>query len=131
MQEIARILKKRKEIAFAYLYGSFAKGLQSSKSDIDIAVYLSDESPMKDPMYESALAIEIESKIKGRREIDVRVLNRQPVFFAYQVVKYGKRIFTRHRKLAVGFEAAAFDRYFDFKPFMDAYDRALERRLLA
>ena len=128
--EIAGVLKKRREIAFAYLYGSFAKGLENRESDIDIAVFLRDVRPLQNPLYESRLALEIEKVVK-KREVDVKVLNGQSVLFAYQVLKYGKRIMENDRRLAVRFEAAVFTRYFDFKPFMDAYDRAQARRLLA
>ncbi|HEY9247286.1 MAG TPA: nucleotidyltransferase domain-containing protein [Candidatus Methanoperedens sp.] len=33
----------KSDVLFAYFFGSYAKGTQDEKSDIDIAVYLKDE----------------------------------------------------------------------------------------
>ncbi len=40
---IIKVLEKESDVLFAYLFGSYAKGTQDEKSDIDIAVYLKDE----------------------------------------------------------------------------------------
>ncbi len=111
------------------MFGSFSKGLQNSGSDVDIAVFL--KGGRRRRLYESGLSLEIEGALENKREADVRVLNGQPLAFAFQVVKYGKRIFTRDRRLAVNYEASLFCRYFDFQPVLKAYDRAQSRRILA
>jgi len=131
LKDIIRVLRNRKEIAFAYLYGSVARGSENKESDVDIAVFLKYSKALNNPMYESSLALELEKELKNKKEVDVRILNDKPIVFIYQVLKYGKRIFTRDNKSAVNFEVAALDKYFDFKPFVEAYNRAQSRRLLS
>ena len=43
VESIIKVLENETDILFAYLFGSYAKGTQDKKSDIDIAVYLKDE----------------------------------------------------------------------------------------
>ncbi len=124
--KIAKVLKKHKEIEFAYLYGSFARGLQDRRSDIDIAVYLS-KLPHK-PLYQAALALELEKTTKSGREIDVRMLNERSLRFCHQVLG-GKLIFTRDPRATVAFQERVTVEYLDMKPHWDEYDRARERRL--
>ena len=45
LSRINSILTKDEDVAFAYLYGSFAWGITHKASDIDIAVYLKDLRP--------------------------------------------------------------------------------------
>lgn len=40
LRQVLNRLKEEGKISLAFLYGSFAKGLQHSRSDIDIAIYL-------------------------------------------------------------------------------------------
>ena len=44
MENIIKVLAEESDILFAFLFGSYAKGTQNDKSDIDIAVYLKDEN---------------------------------------------------------------------------------------
>ncbi len=40
LKKVLEELKKQKKISLAYLYGSYSKGIQHSRSDIDLAVYI-------------------------------------------------------------------------------------------
>jgi len=56
VESIIRILENERDILFAYLFGSYAKGTQDEKSDIDIAIYLIDEKILeKDPFIHQGL----------------------------------------------------------------------------
>ncbi|MFH1322632.1 MAG: nucleotidyltransferase domain-containing protein [Methanobacteriota archaeon] len=62
VENINKVLAEESNILFAFLFGSYAKGTQDEKSDIDIAVYLKDESLLERvPLYPSRLAIKIET----------------------------------------------------------------------
>jgi predicted nucleotidyltransferase len=61
VERIANVLKKRKEIIFSYLFGSFAKGLETKESDVDIGIFLKKDFK-KSLFYESEVALEIEKK---------------------------------------------------------------------
>lgn len=69
MENIIKILEEEPDILLAYLFGSYAKGTQNETSDIDIAIFLIDESLLeREPLYPSRLAIKIENNLSRKRE---------------------------------------------------------------
>jgi len=80
---LKRFLEEEKEVIFAYLYGSYARGKTHPFSDVDIAVYLR-ENDFKTYMQLLAKLPEI------GKEIDLRVLNDASPLFKYKVIKEGK-----------------------------------------
>lgn len=130
MEKIIRTIEKDPEILFAYIFGSYAKGTQNERSDIDIAVYLRDESSLeRDPLYPSRLAINIERALVEKRTVDVRVLNGSTLRFRNQVLRFGKLLFSRDEKKRIGFETSSLSQYYDFKPHLELYDAARKVRL--
>jgi predicted nucleotidyltransferase len=82
----------RKEVAFAYLFGSHAKGLASSLSDIDIAVYFYPKHyrsvEFEEPVYyekEDTIWEEVERLLN--KEIELLVLNRAPATVAASAIR--------------------------------------------
>lgn len=73
----------RKDIAFAFLYGSQAKGNATRLSDVDIAVYFypQERHPVE---YEEEVFYDSENEIWGdlqqllKKEVELLVLNRAP-----------------------------------------------------
>lgn len=129
MENIIELLEKEHDVLFAYLFGSYAKGTQHKKSDIDIAIYLKDVSLLKkDPLYPSRLAIKIE-KALGKKLVDVRVLNDSTLRFRNQVIRYGKLLCSKDEKKRIGFETSSLASYYDFKPLLEMYDAARMARL--
>lgn len=56
LQELLRKLRGEGKIMLAYLYGSYASNLQNSRSDIDLALYLTaDDKKEKDAIVDSIL----------------------------------------------------------------------------
>ncbi len=68
--KIAQILQKADNVVFAYLFGSYAKGGEREESDVDIALFLRDDSLDR----ELDLIQELQKNID--KEIDMVVLNR-------------------------------------------------------
>jgi predicted nucleotidyltransferase len=127
VERIANVLKKRKEIIFSYLFGSFAKGLERKESDVDIGIFLKEDFK-KSVFYESEVALEIERET-GIRNVEVVVLNDKPLRFINQVLRYGKLIFSRDEKERIRFETLMTKKYIDFKPYYEEYDRLRGKRL--
>ncbi len=129
VESIIKVLENEKDILFAYLFGSYAKGIQNEKSDIDIAVYLTDESILeKNPLYPSRLAIKIEN-ILVRKKVDVRILNSSTLRFRNQVLMHGKLLHSKDENKRIEFETSSLTQYYDFKPHIDRYDAARRARL--
>lgn len=68
---IKNILSSLKEVEFAYLFGSYAKGDANQNSDIDIAIYIDKNYNT----FDSKLKIHHKLEIELHKEIDIIVLN--------------------------------------------------------
>ena len=130
MESIIKVMEEESDVMFAYLFGSHSKGTQNERSDIDIAVYLRDESLLeKSPLYPSRLAIKIEMVLGEKKTVDVRVLNGSTLRFRSQVLRYGKLLHSKDEKERIEFETKSLAQYYDFKPHLDMYDAARRARL--
>ena len=127
VEKIGKALGKRKDIIFAYLYGSFAKGISRRESDIDIGIFL-EKDFKKDAFYEAKLALEIEREAK-LKNVEVVVLNDKSLRFLNQVLRYGKLIISKGESERIKFETLVTRRYIEFKPYYEEYDKIRERRL--
>ncbi|MBM4241717.1 MAG: nucleotidyltransferase domain-containing protein [Euryarchaeota archaeon] len=106
-------LRKREEIIFAYLYGSFLYARWFR--DVDVAVFLDEKRvERKDVLdYEISLSLELEGEF--HLPADVKVLNYAPLRFKYEVTK-GEVIFTRDESLRFLFLEETWHRYLDYMP---------------
>ncbi len=115
-KEISYLLKKKEEILFSYIHGSF---LENDFRDIDIAIYLKDEKN----------ALQYELKIEREIEditdfpVDVRILNRAPLSFRFNVIKNGTLLFSRDEKIRCDFESLSIVEYHDFDFLRNIYRR--------
>jgi hypothetical protein len=121
LDRIARVLEKHSEILFAYLYGSVARGEAGTESDIDIGIFLQEDFK-PGAFYEIEIANEIEKECNLRR-VEVVVLNKKPLRFLNQVLRYGRLIFSRDERARVAFETHVTKAYIDFLPHYREYDR--------
>lgn len=128
-QKLNQIFKKHK-VVFAYLFGSQANGKTNSESDIDIAVYL-DENPAQDLFATRLILIET---LQGffKKQTEVVVLNQlKSIFFKFIIIKEGKVIFEKDHSKRVDFELKVMQEYYDFQPFLNAYNQAYLTRELS
>jgi len=112
-KKIKDVLKKDKNIVFAYVYGSFGRG-EREFSDIDIAVFVK-RVPERCVEYENKLAIKLEKLIK--KPVEVRVMNKLPLLLTSRIIKEGKLIFSRDEKQSVKFETIMMSMYLDYDIF--------------
>lgn len=108
-------------IIFAYIFGSFARG--EAFSDIDIGTYLkseADRSPLE-------IEFEMEDKIGALTgyPVDVRVLNKAPTTFVFQVIKDGILIKDINPDIRSDFEGLVFKTTHDFLRFQNEYLREI------
>ncbi|VVB60811.1 Nucleotidyltransferase domain protein [uncultured archaeon] len=124
LPKIKNSLKTEKNVLFAYVYGSFARG-EADYSDIDIAVFLS-KVPKNSADYEARLKQKLERQTG--KPVEVRIMNSMPLLLKSRVLKEGKTIFSRNKRARIGFETALIGQYLDFSHLMQEFDqRRLER----
>jgi len=121
------LFSEENRVLAAYLFGSYARGSQTTESDIDVAVLLSD-APQKMLEYYLHLVNEL-SQVLGS-EIDLIILNTAPPLLKHQTIKHGKLVYCRDEKARIQFEARAQDEYLDFSRALKRYDECLMKQLL-
>lgn len=114
VQQLERLLARRKEVRFACVHGSFLEA-QRPINDIDIAVWVdpAPAAPRTALDYEWELASWLERHIP--HPIDVKVLNFAPTGFRF-AVSGGVLLFARDREQWYNFRGQTWEEYLDFAP---------------
>jgi len=122
LQKIRKILKKEKNVAFAYVFGSFLKKPEYS-NDIDIAVFLKNKAKAN---YEMKLSLKIEKAVK--KPVEIISLNDKPLLIVSEVFRNGRLIFSRDEKQRVAFETSMLGNILSFNELMKEFEqKRLER----
>jgi predicted nucleotidyltransferase len=117
-ESLGGLLAGHPEIVFAILYGSAAERVDFR--DIDVAVYV-DEAllPQREHLgYAFDLADRLQRALVSK--VDVRVINRAPLSFRYNVSR-GVPICARDEAALADFLSRTWDEYFDFEPVANKY----------
>ncbi len=130
IQTLQNKLEDKKEIVFAYLFGSKVEGRSNKLSDIDIAIYVNRKKVIESSIYgyKSEMIVELEEVLNSK--VDLVILNETSLFLAYYIIKDGKIIINRSDKERAAFHFRVVRDYLDFKPFIDIQNYYLKERLL-
>jgi predicted nucleotidyltransferase len=104
-------LQSRSDVAFAYLFGSFARGRTSPLSDVDIAIYLAEDKQIPEKKVQILGDL---MDLLQTDEIDLVIMNAASLPLRMKIIEHGKVIvdnipFLRHR-----YESLTMRKYFDF-----------------
>jgi len=110
IERLAGHMESRKEISFAYIYGSFVDEIPFH--DIDVGVYVSEINIESSTDY--ALDLELFLNNALRIPTEVKVLNYAPVSFLYHVIR-GRLIFERDEDMRASFMENTIRVYLDIK----------------
>lgn len=124
----AAFFRSRGDVAAAYLFGSAARGREAE--DLDLGVLLAGGVPYRDDLEAEAKLIAALQDRMSEVEIDVRILNRQPLPFQFNVVKTGRLLACPDPGARVRFETRVFQAFSDLEPYLERYDRCLHANLL-
>jgi len=69
IQTLKEVLQKIKNVKFAYIFGSYAKREQTQKSDVDIALYLEEDS------FDAKLSVHHALQRSLGKDVDLVILN--------------------------------------------------------
>jgi len=108
-------------LRLAYLYGSYPS--RDDFRDIDIAVLVSEQITDQERMVLASHAKEIlENEFGFLYEFDVRILNDEPAWFQYEVIRSGIPLFIRNDDDRIDFETRVLVEYQDIKFMYDLFD---------
>jgi len=112
-------LKTEADVVAAYLYGSVARNVHRSQSDVDVALLLDDDPP--DTL--DGLRLDLASRLGDElgRPVDVVILNRAPCDLAHRVRRDGVILIDRDRRRRVAWEVKSRNEYFDMEPIRRLY----------
>jgi predicted nucleotidyltransferase len=108
-------------IVAVYLFGSFARGQASQKSDVDLGLLYA-HSP-KGTLVDQPFSIEADlSEVLGR-PVQCVVMNEVPVDLVHRIMSERTLLFDLNPSHRIAFEVRARNLYFDLMPVLDRYRR--------
>ena len=128
MEKLRDFFEGHREVQFAILFGSLAKGTENVLSDVDIAVMLAPQFKDTSPYgYQATLTAELMRELE-RSDVDVVILNKAPIALKYQVLLYGKFIYIGDKKARIQFQVDTINQYDDFKRIYQVHAEACRQR---
>jgi hypothetical protein len=104
-------LQSRSDVAFAYLFGSLAKGRPKPLSDVDIAIYCSEQ---EDSVGKKVEILGDLMELLETDEIDLVILNTAPLTLRMKILENKKIIVDHTPFLRHKYESVTMRKYFDF-----------------
>ena len=117
-------------IVVVYLFGSYAKGKEKARSDMDLAFLLDEKAYKADPFETTGHAYMTAMQIgtKFWKETDVVILNSSSIELAYEAVSSGCCVYETDQDRRLEYETKVRGMYYDFMPFvMELRSRFLSR----
>ncbi|MEK6737074.1 MAG: nucleotidyltransferase domain-containing protein [Planctomycetota bacterium] len=122
MHQIRTILSQNQWVSFAYLFGSRAQGKAGSRSDWDIAVYITGAELERNPVWQK---IKIEDEISLALKTDniqVVILNGLDApLFAFNIISKGIVLADKNQESRVTFECNTLRRFHDWQYYLDRH----------
>ena len=116
-------IKKDTDVIALYVFGSVVESNLKPLSDLDFAILLSDSLERNDRFYKSIDLIGLFNETLKTDEVDMVILNDDPVGFAFNIVNTGKLLYCRDQGRLLDFIEKTTKLYLDFKPVRDQFDR--------
>jgi uncharacterized protein len=131
IERLAQRLASDPRVAAVWLFGSHARGEADALSDVDLALLAEGRGnrPELDRHREKWLLAAFDEL--GSEEVSLLVLNLAPVALRHAALRDAQLLWARRPELAADFEAWTRKEFFDFKRYLDAYDRELFARAAA
>ena len=121
---ISEALERRPEVLDGYVFGSHARGEAQAHSDIDVAVYVQENTASHGGYgYAAELATALIAAL-GNNAVDVVVLNRASPLLYHRVLRDGQRVLSRDLRATTTREGYALSRYCDYVPQLAKIDAA-------
>jgi uncharacterized protein len=131
LRKISQGIFEKTPVLFAYLYGSYAKGLSHHFSDLDVGVFVDDLDTGASLNLELSLSLRIDEELDHTVQSEVRVLNRLPLIVKGRVLGDAELIYCRDENRRIEFETQVRRAYFDFLPVIQQYQSAYRERALS
>jgi len=115
--KLTDFFKERKEVVFAYIFGSVATKSSNKFSDIDIAIF-TDIKKIDNKEYRYGYRAEVLTDLMNilhTDKVDLVILNSAPPLLKHRVVYYGELFYNINEKERINFQVETINRYMDYK----------------
>ncbi|MCD6521485.1 nucleotidyltransferase domain-containing protein [Candidatus Calescamantes bacterium] len=126
LSELKERLEKEKDIIFAYIIGSYAKGKRCPLSDFDIAVYIENNQEIFDRKISLNSLI---TDILKTDEVDLIILNEASPLFIHHSLRNGKLLFSKDEKKRISFLVKNLKEYFDMQYYYERFKKGILKRI--
>ena len=125
---LVAFLATQPDVVAVYLFGSLVEGQTTPHSDVDIAILLVGAS---DPLAMGDRQLQLMGELErfADREVDLVILNAAPPILRHQVLRNGRLLYERDRRVRVEFEVRAGQVYADLRPLRAFFKEALSREI--
>ncbi|MCX5846423.1 MAG: nucleotidyltransferase domain-containing protein [Deltaproteobacteria bacterium] len=121
--------KRQDDIIGLYIFGSRASGTHGPLSDIDIAVLLPQGLGRDVYNKKELFYLGKANELLHTDDVSFVVLNKAPLTIQYGVITDSKVLYAKDEEARLSYEETVIDRYMDFKPVLDEYDREFVRQI--
>lgn len=111
-ESIRAYLSNEKKILAVFLFGSQAKGIQNSSSDVDIAILY---EPDHIPDFYSRMNLKEKLSKHLQSKVDIVVMNQANPILKHQILKYGIRLMQNNARQTTDFIVKSLFEYDDLK----------------
>jgi len=111
LEKAITLMKNEKNIIFAYLFGSIARGERKPLSDLDLAVYL--KNTRKTTEYKLNLITKLIDCL-GTKDFDLVILNKAPISLAGRILMSRKVIVDKIPTIRHSYESLTLRQFSDF-----------------
>ena len=116
LNQVAPSVFEGTPVLFAYVYGSFAKGVTHPFSDLDVGIVVEGLDTRACLDLELSPALRIDESLDHVVQSEVRVMNHLPLVIKGRIVTDGELIYCRAEDQRIAFETQTRKIYFDFLP---------------
>lgn len=129
LPDLIEFCKAQDDVVALYLFGSRATGSAGPLSDIDIAILLN-EGLGKDTYWDKMTFYwDKANEILHSDEVSFVLLNTAPLTIQYGVITESKVMYSRDEDTRFFFEEKIIDKYMDFRPVLDEYDKEFLKQI--
>ena len=107
-------LDEQKKVKFIALFGSYAKGTATKRSDIDIAIYYDGDEKER-----FNFRILVSGSLSDK--YDIQIFQDLPLYVKQEIFKFGKFIYGEHSKEMYGANFKVIKEFENFRRFLDMY----------
>lgn len=124
-EKLRAVFSQYPEIELVYLYGSHAKGVERSDSDLDLAVSArtSDYAGLKLDLLERL-------SLNGFEQLDIAFFQQATPLLRFQMVRHNQLLYCRSNVSSGDLFSCCLNDYFDLEPILRVQRAAYKERVL-